>query len=326
MPYNPSFPDVPNVPGVPTVQRIVQAAVGSVANSAANVVLGAAQQLASGLISNVQSVVSNGVSSLVNGAFGAPPSLMTGDSADATQAAVNSSSGWGIYDSTGTDVVLQPDSFVALGYKQSYSVSNFPMEQGAFQSYNKVNTPFDVKVTMTKGGSDADRQSFLSAAETLVSSFDLYQIVTPDETYSNVSASDWSYQRTSVKGVKMLTVEIAFVEIRLPPSSSAGNAATDAGQAQVNTGIVQSVALTTGNTDTASSISAAVTGGASVATAVSAGIAVAPNVSSLAANGVASVLSTVTPAVSAELLSIATSVTPIAATVASQASVLSRFM
>jgi hypothetical protein len=321
--YTPSFPDIPNVAGVPSVQRVVQAAAGSLVNSAANVALGAAQQAVSGLISNVQSVISNGASSLVTGAFGAMPTLLGGDSASVTNAAASSNNQWGVFDSTGTSKVLDADSFVAMSYKQSWSVSNFPMENGAFQSYNKVQQPFDVKVTLTKGGKTADLQSFLSSLDALATSFDLYQVQTPAQTYADVTVTGYDYSRSSSKGVSLLTVELSFVQINLAPTQTFTNIATPQGQDAANTGIVQPTAITDAYSCTESSVTSAVTGGASVASAIQAGTSVSSNLSALAPGGVSSVLATLTPASSSILNAIGYgTVSPISNTVVAQAASL----
>ena len=54
---------------------------------------------------------------------------------------------WGIY--LDGEPVVDADSVVTFDYRQEWTVSDYPLEQGAFQSYDKVQTPFDVAVTIT---------------------------------------------------------------------------------------------------------------------------------------------------------------------------------
>ena len=39
---------------------------------------------------------------------------------------------------------LQPDSFIKFEYKEAHKIPNYPVEQGSFQSYNKVTLPYEI--------------------------------------------------------------------------------------------------------------------------------------------------------------------------------------
>ena len=261
MSYLPSFPDVPNVPGVPAVLSNQFAAAGSAVNSQINSLVGTAQGalgaisgpigagIASinGAISNVQNLVTNGVSSLVNGAFGSLPSALTGDIFDPISSiggAASKAPKWGIFDQSNKSV-LAADSFKSLSFKHGWRVANYPMEQGAFQSYNKVQTPFELSAVFVKGGSNAARAAFLTTIETLAQSLNLYHVVTPEYTYTNVSIEDYDYQRTATNGNKLLSVDIKFIEIKLAPTAAFTNTASASASAVVNGGTVQATAITT---------------------------------------------------------------------------------
>jgi len=234
---NPSYPDVPFAPGVPAVLR--QVAATGIANSVANVAIGAAQQPANGIISNAQ----NSITGLINSAFGTPPGALFGDSSDVTSVAMSGVGQWGLFDQDNSQVLV-PDSFKSLSYKQDWRIANYPMEQGAFQTYNKVQTPFEVGVVFVKGGSDGDRTGFLNDLDTVANSIDLYNVVTPEYTYLNVSIQHYDYQRTATNGLKLITFDISLLEIRVAPSSSFTNTASASGTDTVNGGIVQPVAAT----------------------------------------------------------------------------------
>ena len=317
-----TFPDVPFAPGVPNVLRSVLANPGGIANSVQNIALGAAQQAVSGVISNVQNAISSGVSSLVNGAFGQLPSLLTGDAPSVQNAASNSTTQWGIFDQAGQNKVLTPTSFKSIGYKQGWRIANYPMEQGAFQNYNKVQTPFETSIMVTQGGKLQDRQDFLDALDTIANSLDLYNVVTPDRTYNNVSIEYYDYQRSATNGNGLLTVEIKLLEIRESPSAAFVNTAAPSGQDAVNDGTVQAVPVTTADNVTTDSIESAVDGGASVASAVSAGIATATSMLPTAA--ISAITGTLTPAIFAQVGPLALSISPISASVSLQLPTLLR--
>ena len=310
---NPSFPDVPFGMGVPVVQRSVAAAVGSTINSAANVVIGAAQQAVNGIISNVQQ---GALGSPINGAFGEAPTAMTGDSPGVTSAATQSGQ-WGIFDQSG-NLVIEPDSFVDLEYTQTWRLPNYPMEQGSFQSYNKVQTPFDVRVTVAKGGSNGDRIAFLSSIDTAANSLDLYNVNTPDWSYSNVSIEHYNYKRTATNGVTLLKVELALLEIRVSASQTFTNTVTPSGADQVNAGTVQSNPVTSGTTATAGNIETGMESGQTLQGAISSNTQVATTIP-LSSSIVASISNTVSPAVVGQIGILTTSVTPVSYSCAQQA-------
>lgn len=145
---------------------------------------------------------------------------------------------WGIHNSIDGMAII-PDSIVSLDYNREWAVASYPMEQGAFQSYNKVQFPFEHRVQMTKGGTVSEKQEFLTKLETIAASLNLYDIVTPERTYSNVNIENINYSRTSTNGVGLLTVEISFVEIRLNASVNFMNSLNSNSNDPVVIGTVQ---------------------------------------------------------------------------------------
>lgn len=144
---------------------------------------------------------------------------------------------WGIY--LNNNPVIVPDSVLSLDYKKEYNLADYPMENGAFQTYNKVATPYDVKITMTKGGTIADRETFLQKAEDIVASLDLYDVVTPEHKYLNANIARYDYRRTSTNGVTLLTVDFWLSEIRVTVPSIFTNTTQPSSQATSTTGNVQ---------------------------------------------------------------------------------------
>lgn len=120
---------------------------------------------------------------------------------------------WGIFDQ-GLKPVIVGDSCVLVDFRKQLRISDYPVEQGGFASYNKVATPYDFKMTFTKGGASSDRQDFLASVDALVNSLSLYNAVTPDVTYPNANAVSYGYTRTAVKGMTLLTVDIYLEEVR----------------------------------------------------------------------------------------------------------------
>lgn len=150
---------------------------------------------------------------------------------------------WGIF--LNNKQVIKPDSVLAFEYKKEYRLADYPMEQGAFQTYNKVTTPYDVRVSMTKGGSEVERQAFLLTAERIAASLDLYDVLTPERKYSNANISHFDYRRTSTNGVTLLTVDFWLAEIRVTVPAAFSNTKNPSSQINQNGGLVQPAPITT---------------------------------------------------------------------------------
>lgn len=146
---------------------------------------------------------------------------------------------WGIFSSTGA-TVLQPDSVVSVEYGIEYRVVDYPLEAGAFESYNKVATPFEVRVALSKGGALADRQEFLNKLAALVPSLEKFNVVTPEQTYLNATIVSSRLTRSAANGASMVTVEIGLQEIRESATATFNNTKEASGADTVNNGSVQS--------------------------------------------------------------------------------------
>lgn len=124
---------------------------------------------------------------------------------------------WGIYQAG--QLALQPDSFVGLDFRNESRVSDYPQEPNTFASYNKVATPFDVRVRMAIAADRATRTNFLATCETMVRSVDLFDVVTPEATYLNATLISYDYRREVQNGVSMLVVDLSLREVRVVAQS-----------------------------------------------------------------------------------------------------------
>jgi hypothetical protein len=139
---------------------------------------------------------------------------------------------WGIYTKGGVKA-LEPDSVSAINYSFEYRVADFPIEEGGFESYDKVAMPFDAVVSMTVGGTLANRRTFLSK---------LYNVVTPERTYLSVNIIGARIDRSREQGAGLITVEVRLREIR-ENVTTAFSSTADAASADVkNDGAVQTTA------------------------------------------------------------------------------------
>lgn len=111
--------------------------------------------------------------------------------------------------------VVKPDSFLEFGYRNEYSVSDYPLQEGGFASYDKVANPYEVVLRMSKGGSKQERKKFLDALDAIVGTLDLYDILTPEKTFIGVNVLRYEIARRGNRAAYFFTeVDLYFREIR----------------------------------------------------------------------------------------------------------------
>lgn len=147
---------------------------------------------------------------------------------------------WGIFDLSG-NLILHADSVLSFDFRNESRIAGFPIQDGAFAAYNKVASPFETSVRLTKGGKEIDRTGFLNAIERLAGSLDLVSVVTPEKTYINVNIVRYDYRRESNNGANLLIVDVMLTEIRQVAAqySTVKAAQQPSGAPPVNAGKVQ---------------------------------------------------------------------------------------
>lgn len=186
----PQFPNVPKLPGVPQLLRspVFPASPGPVLSAAA------------------------AIGSLWRAFFG--------------------QSKWGVYkqipptqpDESGVETVtvvgelrpvVEADSVLDFGYRNEVDIPDFPIQDGSFANYNRVNLPYEASVRLSKGGSEGDRRNFLNQIDAIMNTTELFQIITPERTYENVNPIRFEMIRRGAGGAFFLTeVDLYFREIR----------------------------------------------------------------------------------------------------------------
>lgn len=179
-----------------------------------------------------------------SGLLGGAQDQMDSDGADVAD---DGDAQWGVFNDGG-DLVIDPDSFGAIEYMKEYRISNFPVEEGGFQSFNKVETPFSARIAMFKGGSDADRLDFLATVEAAIMTLDLYSIMTPSRGYDNANLTRYDYSQTAQNGVTLLRVDLSFEQVRDTAVATFTNSKAPGGADAVNDGSVQPKAPTPAQT------------------------------------------------------------------------------
>lgn len=142
--------------------------------------------------------------------------------------------------------VIVPDSVYAFENRNEFKVSDFPVQRGAFASYNKVSSPFEVTVRLIKSSTLEGRARFLQQVDSVLNTLDLYDVVTPERIYQNVNMTRYEVTRRSSQGAYFLAeVDVFFrqiIQVTAQYSASAAatrNAEQPSARPSVSQGIVQ---------------------------------------------------------------------------------------
>ncbi|HEY0120657.1 MAG TPA: hypothetical protein VGC14_02660 [Rhizobium sp.] len=168
-------------------------------------------------------------------------SLLTSDAASIFSGA-SQAQPWGIY--LGGSPVVLADNVVSFDFRQQWAISDFPVEKGAFASYNKVQIPIDARFRFTAGGSTANREAFLASIAAIAGDLNLYTVVTPTAIYASVNITHYDYSQTATNGVGLLTVDVWTEEVRETGAQAMSSTQSPTAASQVNGGTVQTSAAT----------------------------------------------------------------------------------
>lgn len=181
---------------------------------------------------------------------GVPPSLALATADGPGILSLFGQEQWGIFDASGNPV-LTVDAVASVEYARDYRISDYPQEQGAFESYNKVQVPFQAKVGFLLNQS---RVAFLNEIEAQLATLSLVSVVTPEVSYPSANLTHYGYRRVARNGVTMVLVEVWCEEVRVTASTdltggggTAGGATTQSvnGATALQGGTVQAQPTTT---------------------------------------------------------------------------------
>jgi hypothetical protein len=111
-------------------------------------------------------------------------------------------------------------SMVEFEYAKDAPISSYKQQSGGFQSYDKVQMPFDVKVKLACGGSPSQRQAFEGTLDGLLSSTTLVDILTPEKVFTSVNCKHVSFVRRADNGANLIVADVWFEEVRVTSTST----------------------------------------------------------------------------------------------------------
>jgi hypothetical protein len=148
---------------------------------------------------------------------------------------------WGLFDDGG-GLAIDADSFVALDLRVEASLSNHPIEDGGFANYNKVDRPFQGRLSYAQGGSVSDREAVLAQVQAAQDSLNLYTLVMPEDSFENVNVVAFDFSRRAQSGVGLLLIDVMVEEVRLTAPTQYEPAQENSAASDANNGTVSASA------------------------------------------------------------------------------------
>jgi hypothetical protein len=148
------------------------------------------------------------------------PALLTGDLV--SQFSSVFSPQWGIF--LGGAPVITAESVTGFEFRNDWTISDYPVEGGTFESYDKVLLPYLAKVRFASGSSAQARANLLNqiAAVAAVTGGQqpVYSVVTPEITYLSASISHYDYRREAQRGVGLVVIDVWLSQV-IPQNTGA---------------------------------------------------------------------------------------------------------
>ena len=146
---------------------------------------------------------------------------------------------WGIF--LNGAPVITADTVVGEDYRQEWVIADFPIEDGGFQSYDKVARPFDVRMTFATGINAANRAQMINSIAAIAGDMNLYEFVSPEVIYQSVSIAHYDYHREPQRGVGLLPISVWGWQIAIEQTGALSNTANPGGNDKTVTGPSQPV-------------------------------------------------------------------------------------
>lgn len=148
---------------------------------------------------------------------------------------------WGLF--LNGEPAVTAENVISFEFKQDYRIANFPVEEGSFETYNKVQVPYDVRLQFSTGGSVAARQALTDSVDAIIGSTDLFDAVTPEKVYQSVNPVHQSQRRTSRNGVGLLVIDVYCQQIRVTATQQFASSQTGGSNGDGTTTVITSTSL-----------------------------------------------------------------------------------
>lgn len=124
---------------------------------------------------------------------------------------------WTVLDHDTQLSVVSFDSFYQFGYNKQTAISQYPIENGSFATYNKQNSPFSLTVTLIKNGLNLpfQKRDFVSKLQEYCDKPLLVDVVTTSGTYLSCTLGGLQFHNAPEENSDMIMADLTISEVRL---------------------------------------------------------------------------------------------------------------
>lgn len=124
---------------------------------------------------------------------------------------------WGIFKVGTSKPAMLVSSIIELDVSAEARVSDYIIQSGSFTSYNKVRQPDIFSIRMIREGDDLNRNDMLLWLSENMSKTSLFDVLTPEFRYSNVTLTAYRVSRSARSGVSLIIADCLFQQVREKP-------------------------------------------------------------------------------------------------------------
>ena len=116
--------------------------------------------------------------------------------------------------SEGGGQLVQFTSMIDIDILNEGQALSYPVEEGAFMTYNKVQSPLDIRVTLAKMGLPFEFADILKTLDKYQEEALKLMIVTPSAFFDSMTLQSYGHRHEQRRNANMLTVDLHIVEVR----------------------------------------------------------------------------------------------------------------
>lgn len=159
---------------------------------------------------------------------------------------------WGLF--LNGVLAITAESVNSFEYNQEWAIASYPIEQGGFESYDKVYTPFSIRIRFVSGGSFVNREALLSDVAAIAGDLNLYDAVTPEQVYLGVNVEGYNYTRQAQRGLGLMIIDMHLVQINESGAAAFSQTQNPGSQNSQNNGQNQTTPTTPAQTQDLSAV------------------------------------------------------------------------
>lgn len=155
---------------------------------------------------------------------------------------------WGIF--SGGGLIVSADTVTDFTFKKESVLSDYPVEGGAFESYDKVQVPYNPRIRFAAGGTESARAALLASIDAISGDLNLYDVITPEVVYTSVNVIHYDYHRTATSGYGLLQVDVWLEQVIVSNTAGLQSSTNPTSNDPISNGALQPIAPTSSQENT----------------------------------------------------------------------------